>query len=189
MKRLNNFDLTTIGAKIKALREERALSMRELASRAGVAVSFISKIEYGKTSPTIMTLQKILEAMRVTVVDFFNDNRKISSTDSIIFKKKNMKVLLGNERQWFFAFPSEPDIKAVMTYEEFQPKTKASELEWHNYDVFGYIIYGEITLEIPERGIFKAQKGDSFYIKAGTEHIARNEGNKVLKMIFVELLQ
>ena len=188
-KKINTFNLSTIGAKIKALRDERDLSMRELASRAGVAVSFISKIESGKTSPTIMTLQKILDAMSVPVVEFFNNNKEICPSNNIIFNRKNMKALQGSDRRWLYAFPPVPDIKAVMTYEEFEPKTKAREVEWHPKDMFGYVLSGELTLDLPDKGKFKAKKGEAFYIKAGTEHIAGNAGDKVLKMIVVELNQ
>jgi len=188
-KRINNFNLERIGARIKSLRHERKLSMRELASRAGVAVSFISRIESGKTSPTIMTLQKILEAMRVPVVSFFSEPDRVPLSDSIVFKRRDMKALEGIDRSWVFAFPSEPDIKAVMTYEEFNPHTQAKELEWHNTDIMGYVISGEFTVEVPKKGEFIARKGDAFYFKAGTEHIAKNMGNTVLKMIVVELTQ
>ena len=186
-KKINSFNTSTIGAKIKSLRNERGLSMRELASQAGVAVSFISKIEAGRTSPTIMTLQKILEAMSVPVVEFFNDDKGICPSDNIIFNRKNMKALQGSERRWLFAFPPVHDIKAVMTYEEYEPKTKDREVECHNNDVCGYVLSGELTLDLPEKGELKAKKGDAFYIKAGTEHIAVNTSEKVLKMLFIEL--
>ena len=188
-QKINTFDLRIIGAKMKALRQKRDLSMRELASRAGVAVSFISKIESGKTSPTIMTLQKILEAMRVPVVEFFNNNKENCPSDNIIFNRKNMKALQGVDRRWIYAFPPVSEIKAVMTYEEYESKTKSREIEWHPNDIFGYVLSGELTLNVTGRGIFKAKKGNAFYIKAGTEHIAGNTSDKVLKMLVIELNQ
>jgi transcriptional regulator with XRE-family HTH domain len=181
---VNYFDTTKVGSKIKALRLERKLSMRELASKAGVAVSFISKIESGKTSPTIMTFQKIIEAIGISVVDFFTDDSN-SPSNSIVFKQEDMKVLKDYDREWFFTFPSFPDIKVIMTYEEFQPKTQVREMEKHNEDLFGFIFEGELSLELPDRGFFKATKGDSFYIKSGTEHVAKNDTEDVLKMIVV----
>ena len=186
MNRINNFDISKVGARLKTLRSERYLSMRELALKANVAVSFISKIESGKTSPTIMTLQKILEALNVTVVEFFSEDLKDKLSDSIVFKQEDMKSLKDEERQWFFAFPAEPEIKVVMTYEEFRPFTQVRELESHLQDICGYIIDGELTLEVPGRNIFKACKGDSFYIKSGIEHIAKNDKNEVLKMIVAQ---
>lgn len=186
-KKIYKFDTSTIGAKLKALRARRELSMRELAARAGVAVSFISKIESGKTSPTIMTLQKILEALNVEVVEFFSDEPQALPADSIVFKRRDMKTLQGDDREWSYAFPALSDIGVVMTFEEFQPKTRVGEWERHNEDVCGYVISGEMTLEIRDRGVFKARKGDAFYLKAGTDHLARNDTERLLKIIFVEL--
>jgi len=100
-----------------------------------------------------------------------------------------MKALQGNDRGWIYAFPPVSEIKAVMTYEEYEPKTKSREIEWHPNDIFGYVLSGELTLNITDRGIFKAKKGDAFYIKAGTEHIAGNTNEKVLKMLVIELNQ
>ena len=187
--KLNHLNLADIGSRVKSFREKRNLSMRELASRAGVAVSFISKLETGKTSPTIMTLQKILEALGITVVEFFSEGSVQSSSDNIVFKRKDMKLLQSDDRQWIFAFPPSPDIKAVMSYEKYMPKTKVREPEWHTHDICGYIISGMLTLEIPDKGILRAKKGDAFYLKAGIEHIAKNDGDTILTMIVVQLKQ
>jgi transcriptional regulator with XRE-family HTH domain len=184
---INNFDITKVGSRLKSLRNDRNLSMRELALKADVAVSFISKIESGKTSPTIMTLQKILEALNVTVAEFFTEDEKNSVSDNIVFRHDDMKSLKDEERQWFFTFPAKPEIKLVMTYEEFQPYTQVRELERHTQDICGYIIDGELALDIPGRGHFTALKGDSFYIKSGVEHIAKNDNDEVLKMIVAQI--
>ena len=45
-----------------------------------------------------------------------------------------------------------------------------------------------VSLKI-KKGEFVARKGDAFYFKTGTEHIAKNMGDTVLKMIVVELTQ
>jgi transcriptional regulator with XRE-family HTH domain len=187
MKQIDTFDISRVGARLKALRNKTNLSMRELALKADVAVSFISKIESGKASPTIMTLQKILEALNVSVVEFFSDDQGNKLSDNIVFKKEDMNSLKDEERQWLFAFPAESDIKVVMTYEIFDPYTKVREFERHLQDICGYILEGQLTLEIPGRGIYKAERGDSFYLKSGINHIAKNEKNKVLKMIVVQI--
>jgi transcriptional regulator with XRE-family HTH domain len=185
----NQFDQTYTGSRIKSLREKRNLSMRELASRAGVAVSFISKLEMGKTSPTIMTLQKILEGLGITVVEFFSHDQKQLSSDSIVFRRKEMKILQSEDRRWFFAFPPHLDIKAVMTFEEYMPKTKVKEPEWHTNDICGFVMSGVLTLEIPDKGVFRVKKGDAFYVKAGIEHIAKNDDVTTLTIIVVQLKQ
>lgn len=179
-------NVKTVGARLKSLRLARGYSMRELAARAGIAVSFLSKIEAGKASPTIMSLQKVLEALDVAVGEFFRDGTQENPADKVVFKREDMKALVEEDRTWLFAFPSHPDLGIELSYEEYKPRTRLVELERHPVDICGYVLAGELTLEIPHRGVFKAGKGDAFYLKAGTEHISRNRGRTTLKMVVAQ---
>jgi len=51
-----------LGAKIRAFRKRRGLSLTELSARTGIAASNLSSIELNKSSPTLATLIKIAEA-------------------------------------------------------------------------------------------------------------------------------
>jgi DNA-binding transcriptional regulator YiaG len=42
-----------VGARVRALREASALSLRELALRSGVSAPMLSQVERGETSPTL----------------------------------------------------------------------------------------------------------------------------------------
>lgn len=55
-----------IGQKLKKLREEKGLSMREVAARIGIDHSYIGKIEKGKF-PSLEKLRKICELYGVSV--------------------------------------------------------------------------------------------------------------------------
>lgn len=174
-----------IASRLRKLREERDLSLRELASRAGVAVSFLSKIEAGKASPTIMSLTKILEALDVGVGAFFGGEP--GGPPPIVYKKAGMRALNEVDRTWWYAFPERPDIKVTLTYEEFEPRSAVSEIESHRTDICGYVLQGTLTLEIPDRGVLKAEKGDAFYIPAHQPHVARNEEATTLRLVALQL--
>ena len=49
----------TIGARVKALRESEALSLRDLAQRSGVSAPMLSQVERGETSPTLTVAARI----------------------------------------------------------------------------------------------------------------------------------
>ncbi|MGB5837109.1 MAG: helix-turn-helix transcriptional regulator, partial [Albidovulum sp.] len=51
------------GSRLKAEREKRRLSQRQLAAVTGVTGSMISMIEQNRTSPSIATLKKILAGL------------------------------------------------------------------------------------------------------------------------------
>jgi len=183
MHRHDVFDSLAVGAKLKTYRQKCGYTMRGLASQACVTASFISMIESGKTSPTIITLQKILEAMNVSVAEFFSEEKNASISDAVVFRHEDMKLLEDDRLRWLFAFPPEPDIRMVISHEEYMPGTDISEVEWHNNDIGGYVLSGELTIDIPGRGTFTVREGDAFYIKAGVKHIANNRGKEILRMV------
>jgi transcriptional regulator with XRE-family HTH domain len=62
------------GLRIRALRQREGLTLEALAQRTGYAKGTLSKIENGKGDPPLETLDRIAEALRVTVRDFFQDD-------------------------------------------------------------------------------------------------------------------
>lgn len=63
--------LAELGARLKAVRELNGLSQRELARRAGVTNSNISLIEQGQVSPSIQSLARLLDAIPLSLSQFF----------------------------------------------------------------------------------------------------------------------
>ena len=59
-----------IGEKLRAARQEREMSLRELANKAEVSASMLSQIETGKVFPSVRSLYSIADALNVSV-DFF----------------------------------------------------------------------------------------------------------------------
>jgi len=58
-----------MGLRIRALRERKGLSLRELAKQAGVDFSTIHRIEKGDELPRFGTLEKLAAALNVSVRD------------------------------------------------------------------------------------------------------------------------
>ncbi len=183
----NKVDLPEIGQRLKALREERKLSMRELAAQSGTSVSLISKVEAGKVSPTVLSLQKIVESMDLELYEFFLNGASNDPSERIVFHRDNMVLSEDEEHTWYFAFPKHPDIKAQLSYEEYMPKSRRLEKTSHKGDILGIVFAGELTLEVNGRGTFKAGAGDAFYIKAGVPHRPINHGEVPVKLVSVQL--
>lgn len=59
--------LKRIGANISRIRQERGLTVSELASRADMEKSNLIPIEKGRINVTIRTLKKIADALGMTV--------------------------------------------------------------------------------------------------------------------------
>lgn len=67
-----------IGLKIKELRKAQGLTLAELGGKAGVSASFLSQIENGKQTPTVVTLKKIADALRIPVKEVFDLRQETS---------------------------------------------------------------------------------------------------------------
>jgi transcriptional regulator with XRE-family HTH domain len=61
--------MTTLGQRIRELREDRDQSLRELARSLDVSAAFMSDVELGRRYPTDEMLVKIAKKLRVPVDD------------------------------------------------------------------------------------------------------------------------
>ncbi len=60
-----------LGPRIRALRQARRLTLRDVADRAGVTESFLSQVERDVTSPSIATVQRIAGALELSIAQLF----------------------------------------------------------------------------------------------------------------------
>jgi transcriptional regulator with XRE-family HTH domain len=58
-----------LGQRVAASRSQLGLSQTDVAKRAGLAASYLSRIENGKIHPTVRTAQKIAGALRVPLAE------------------------------------------------------------------------------------------------------------------------
>jgi DNA-binding NtrC family response regulator len=60
-----------LGAKIRKLRKERSLTLKQLANKTALSVSLISQIELGKSAASVSTLRKLATALGVSMSYLF----------------------------------------------------------------------------------------------------------------------
>ena len=72
-----------IGAKIKRIRLSNQLTLEELANRSELTKGFLSQLERDLTSPSVATLENILEALGTNLKDFFSEDED----EQIVFSK------------------------------------------------------------------------------------------------------
>lgn len=63
-----------ISSTLKKLRKERKLTLKELAERTDVSISFLSQVERGKSGVTLESLRKIADALNVAPSAFFSSS-------------------------------------------------------------------------------------------------------------------
>lgn len=60
-----------VGERIRVLRVNKGLSQEELALKAGISPSHVGKIERGEKNCTLVSIEKVLSALEITLEDFF----------------------------------------------------------------------------------------------------------------------
>jgi len=69
--------------KIKAIRVKNGVSQMELSLRSNLTQSFIANLEKGKKQPSVLTLIRIADALKVNPQDFFPETVKVNSKEQI----------------------------------------------------------------------------------------------------------
>lgn len=69
-----------IGNKLRTVRKAKDMTLKELAHLTNLSVSLISNIERDITSPTLINLLSISEALNITITDFLTEKKSIQNT-------------------------------------------------------------------------------------------------------------
>ncbi|WP_010532105.1 helix-turn-helix domain-containing protein [Lentibacillus jeotgali] len=73
-----------IGEKIKQLRQEKKMSISELAEKAGVAKSYLSSIERNlQTNPSIQFVEKVSSVLGVPANNLIREDHLYESSESL----------------------------------------------------------------------------------------------------------
>ena len=67
-------EVTELGERLRAIRQLRRKTLKEVSSAAEISESFLSQLERGRTNATIATLQRLSTALGIEVSDLFSTN-------------------------------------------------------------------------------------------------------------------
>jgi transcriptional regulator with XRE-family HTH domain len=70
-----------IGTRIKALREVKAMSQKDLAYESDLDRSYIASVESGQRNISIVNIEKIANALKVSLKEFFEDGSFVEIKD------------------------------------------------------------------------------------------------------------
>ena len=91
-----------ISDNIKRMREAKGLSQKEVISAISMGAAQYSRIENGKTDPSVSTVEKIAKALGVTMAELFtdaNDLKEINSLNKTLIERVTLIDTLTKEEQ------------------------------------------------------------------------------------------
>ncbi len=158
-----------IGRRIKKMREEQHLTLKNVEAKAGISATHISEIERGKTSPTIGALIRIANALGKDPAYFIEDQELGDVSFIALEDRKQTKC----ERA--------PGFKEVLTNSIPSGKIGSQlitlspadsddiDLHSHEGDEAVLVLKGKVRFKIDGK-IHEMSEGDSIYYLAVQEH-------------------
>lgn len=174
-----------IGNRIKQLRTDKKLTLRDLGEKTGLSPGFLSQLERGLTTIAVDSLQKIAKELAVEPSYFFSmpaNNKEdvicsYEQTVSRIEADKFIHFYLSNDLKNKQMFPE------IVTLLPITNKENIKEFQ-HDGEEFIYVLEGTLTLFI-EHEKHKLYPGDSIHFNSNLVHNWCNYTNKITKILVV----
>ena len=182
---------TTIGAKVKELRTERDMTIRQLSEASGLSVGFLSQFERGLSSIAIDSLERIAEILDVPLSLLFSDGseenreREAEPEDPILHGQQLHAVRISDtiyqallhQPRTEYAFL--PEVYTLLPSEEEMP-----EMYSHQGEEFIYVLEGTITLCLDDRK-YLMYPGDSIHFNSSRRHNWANNTSRIARILTV----
>lgn len=164
-----------IALNLKRIREQRHLSLGQLAEAAGVSKVILSQIEKGDSNPTINTIWKITGALNLPYTSLL----ELPETKAVHVKKKNIHELIEDKYHIFSYYPKDQDRNFEMYQIEMEPDCDHPSIG-HSTNSSEYImvIEGKMTLEVNGEE-YDLVKDDALYFDGSIPHCYKNNSNGI----------
>ena len=185
-----SFEEVRVGEKIKMLREEKGLSLKELADLTGFSTALLSQMENHLVSPSLGTLIKLTKALEVKVGDFLGET-----------KGEPFAIVRKDERKTVSRFASKDGVKYGYSYESLgfekkdrhmepfivtlEPATvKNSKTSTHEGEEFIFVLEGEMEVIFGNHTDI-LYPGDSIYYDSTIPHRVQCHQDKITRILAV----
>jgi transcriptional regulator with XRE-family HTH domain len=170
-----------IGARVKAIRESKGYTQRDLAKRTGVSNGMISLIEQNKVSPSIAVVKKVLQGLSMSLVEFFDDSQ--AATDQIFYSHAELTELVAGEISLKQVGRNLRNHSLQIMWDTYKPGADSGEaMLSHDGEEGGVIIRG--YLEVTVNGETRVLgSGDAYLFNSRLPHRYRNIGTEDCSII------
>ena len=173
---------TIVGQRIRSLRAEQSLSLRDLAEKSGLSANTISLIENEKNSPTLSTLQCLAQALNVPITDFFQDQGGVTTV--LVKKDERMSTKNANVQMESLGLGLEnQELVPFLITLEPGDKNPVKEIS-HGGQEFVHCLQGEMVYTTKD-GQFHLEPGDSLLLDAGFPHKCNNQSQETVKYLLI----
>lgn len=165
---------------LKAIREKEKLSLEKVSQLCGVSKTMIGQIERGESSPTLTTIWKIANGLKVSFTTLINQPQP----ETEVILQEDIQVLTEDNGRYrvYPYFPFKEDSRfEIYTVEIDQEGKVSAEAHRDGTEEIITVFDGELVLTIIDKPyILKA--GDSIRFKADRPHTYYNAGQSLTRL-------
>jgi len=182
-----------IGDRLRRARQKKGLTLEGLSERCGLSAGFLSQVERGRSTLSIVSLSAICHALDLPIASLFSASGPLDRKPPRIRRGKDqLHIRIGGSpisyRYLTGQLPSSPIAELLIA--EFPPGCEQVD-SVHEGEEFGYVLEGRIVLSVEDEEA-ALSPGDSYRIGREERHSYRasDEGAKVLMAVtqrFVDL--
>jgi transcriptional regulator with XRE-family HTH domain len=155
-----------LSRRLKKRRTELGFTLRELANNTSLTPSFISQIERGVTNPSLATLQKLADALKVPVMFFMTED--LSNGKRVTRDSERQRVMVDNADISYELLT--PDLtgsfEGILIYLKPGSKNAVRPLRVETEELY-FVIEGELLVGVGDDEV-TLKKGDSFHVLGTT---------------------
>ncbi len=171
----------TIARNLQTIREDRNLSLDQLSEMTGVSKSMLRQIEIGQSNPTIATIWKIANGLRIPFAALLREQ-----TAAVTIGGFKESAPLADDTDHFRAFPLtafDPERSFETYYVEIDPGTVIdSEAHQGNVEEHIFVIQGQMEIYVAgEEYLVRQEEFISF--QADQPHRYQNSGEAITRAI------
>ncbi|ALC80647.1 MULTISPECIES: helix-turn-helix domain-containing protein [Bacillus] len=165
-----------IAANLKRLRKERNYTFDQLSALTGVSKGMLAQIERGTSSPTVSTLWKIANGLKVSFSSILEDEMKKAT----LVKKEDQPCVKSSDDNYhvypYFSF--DQNKKFEIYFIDLLPGCR-HESDGHHSGVEEYVLVSEGTVHITiGENEYVISDGDALSFEANGPHCYENRGGK-----------
>jgi transcriptional regulator with XRE-family HTH domain len=170
----------SLGTRMQDLRRKRGLTTRELATSVQVTSSLISQIEHGKTSPSLDTLRRIAQALRVPLIYLLQED----DLEPQVVRKGERHVIHLEDSQLRASFlsPLPPQQLELVLLELPPGKVAWTKSRSHEGQECRLVMKGTIRAYYGEK-TYLLEEGDSILWNGTVPHRIENVGNRDAQLL------
>lgn len=182
--------IASIGPKLRELRQQKNLSLKQLAERSGVSAAAIHKIERSSMVPTIATLMKLATSVNRSVSYFVSEDERPERSAAYVradarppvFTSKRgltLRSISGPYGRFFVA-------GAIATVE---PGASSGVRPMaHEGEELVYVLQGSLEFVVGGEE-YHVRRGDALHFRTDRPHCWSNRGTGPARLLWIALRQ